>query len=94
MKYFKNWLLVRIILGVIVVLVEIGSSIEGDWGTAIAGMLLALFLTVSPVSIRKNLKLSYGLVFTFVLIAFFVASNQTMKSFNSKNPLKLVDVQK
>jgi len=94
MKYFKNWLLVRIILGAIVVLVEIGSSLEGDWNTAILGMFLVLFLTVSPVNIKKHINLSYGLVLTFALIAFFIASNQTMKSFDSKKPTNLLEKQK
>ena len=85
-KYLKNWLPVRIILGVIVVLIEIGSVIQEDWGTAVVAMIFALFLTVSPASIMKKIKLNYGLSLTFVLIVFFVASNQTMESFNKHNP--------
>jgi hypothetical protein len=84
-KYLKNWLFVRIIFGLIVVLVEIGSVLEGDWGTALVAMIFALFLTVSPVTLKEKLKLRYGLAFAVVLAVFGVSSNQTMNSFDQNN---------
>jgi hypothetical protein len=83
-KYLKNWFPVRITLGVIVVLMEIGSALQGDWGTAISAMIFVLFLTINPDAIKDKLKLNYGLAFTFMLFAFVISSNQTMSAFEQE----------
>ena len=90
-KYLKNWLPVRIILGLIVVFVEIGSVGQGDWGTAISAMIFALFLTIAPATIKDKLKLNYGLAFVFVLIVFIVITSQTMIAFDQNTKANVTE---
>ena len=81
----KIWLVIRIIFGLIAVLIEVSSVLEGDWGTAFIAMFFCLFLTDSPATIKDKLKLSYGLVFIVCLLTFGVVSNKTMDYFYQIN---------
>ena len=48
-------------------LVQSDAFLEHNWGTAITGLALALFLTVEPKTVKEKTKLSYWIVLTSLL---------------------------
>jgi hypothetical protein len=80
-KYLKDWIPARVVIGVVVVLYEIGSALQEDWGSAIVAMLFALFLTVPPDAIKDKLKVRYGLALIVALVLFILGTHTTMTSF-------------
>lgn len=87
-KVSKIWLAIRILIGLMMVPIEVGSALEGDWGTTLIALALTLFLVVPPQTIKGKIKLPYIVVLPLMLIAFVGASNLTMTAFDQDNHAK------
>lgn len=66
--------ILRWFLCFIVTVIQAGAFLEHSWGTAITGLLLALFLTVDPAQVRARTKYSYWLVLSALIMLFFAGS--------------------
>lgn len=58
----------------LIVLIQLGAFLEHNWGTAITGLALALFLTVEPKVVKEKTKLSYWIVLTSLIVLFLLGS--------------------
>jgi len=58
----------------LIVLIQAGAFLEQQWGTAITGLALALFLTVEPKTVKEKTKLSYWIVLTSLIVLFLLGS--------------------
>ena len=58
----------------IVLIIQSGAFLEGEWLTGISGALYCFFLTMSPETIKERFKVKYLYVFMVLLFIFLFSS--------------------